>query len=69
LKVLATYRYPGPAFDELEDVEVRALAELDSARPEVEALIVANEPVPLSCRGYVSSRTTVSVTTGSALRS
>jgi glyoxylate reductase len=47
LKVLATYRYPGPAFDELADVEVRPLAELDSARPEVEALIVANEPVPL----------------------
>jgi glyoxylate reductase len=47
LKVLATYRYPGPAFDELGDVEVRALAELDSARPELEALIVANEPVPL----------------------
>jgi glyoxylate reductase len=47
LKVLATHRYPGPAFDELGDVEVQALAELDSPRPEVEALIVANEPVPL----------------------
>jgi glyoxylate reductase len=47
LKVLATIRYPGPAFDELGDVEVQALAELDSARPEVEALVVANEPVPL----------------------
>lgn len=47
MKVLATHRYPGPAFAELEDVEVQSLAELDSARPEVEALIVANEPVPL----------------------
>jgi glyoxylate reductase len=47
LKVLATRRYPGPAFDELGDVEVRALAELQSARPDVEALLVANEPVPV----------------------
>jgi glyoxylate reductase len=47
LKVLATHRYPGPAFDELGEVEVRALAGLDSPRPEVEALVVANEPVPL----------------------
>jgi len=47
LKVLATRRYPGPAFDELGDVEVRALAELQSARPDVEALLVANEPVPM----------------------
>jgi glyoxylate reductase len=44
VKVLATRRYPGPAFDELDDVEV---ARLDEARPDVEALIVANEPVPL----------------------
>jgi glyoxylate reductase len=44
VKVLATRRYPGPAFDELDDVEV---ATLDGARPDVEALIVANEPVPL----------------------
>jgi glyoxylate reductase len=48
LKVLATRRYPGPAFDELGDVEVRALAELQSARPDVEALLVANEPVPVN---------------------
>jgi len=48
LKVLATRRYPGPAFDELRDVEVRPLAELGSARPDVEALLVANEPVPVS---------------------
>ena len=47
MKVLATHRYPGPAFDELGDVEVRALADLESPRPEVEALVVANEPVPL----------------------
>jgi glyoxylate reductase len=44
VKVLATRRYPGPAFDQLDDVEV---ATLDEARPDVEALIVANEPVPL----------------------
>jgi glyoxylate reductase len=47
LKVLATRRYPGPAFDELVDVEVRPLAELKAPRPDVEALVVANEPVPL----------------------
>lgn len=47
MKVLATLRYPGPAFDELGDVEVRGLRELESPRPEIEALIVANEPVPL----------------------
>ncbi|HMI28587.1 MAG TPA: D-glycerate dehydrogenase [Gaiellaceae bacterium] len=41
MKVLATRRYPGPAFEELGDVEVAPLA----ARAEVEALIVANEPV------------------------
>lgn len=48
MKVLATRRYPGPAFDELEDVEVRALGELESARADVEALLVANEPVPVN---------------------
>lgn len=47
MRVLATRRYPGPAFDELEDVEVRSLAEVDEPRPDVEGLIVANEPVPL----------------------
>jgi glyoxylate reductase len=41
LKVLATRRYPGPAFEELGDVEVAPLA----ARADVEALIIANEPV------------------------
>jgi glyoxylate reductase len=47
MRILATRRYPGPAFDELGDVEVRALAELDAPRPEVEGLVVANERVPL----------------------
>jgi glyoxylate reductase len=47
MKVLATRRYPGPAFDELEDVEVLALFELATPRPDVEALVVANEPPPL----------------------
>src|SRR6266567_743845 len=47
LKVLATRRYPGPAFDELADVEVLPLASLDQPRHDVEALVVANEPVPL----------------------
>jgi glyoxylate reductase len=41
LKVLATRRYPGPAFDELHDVEIGRL----EPRADVEALIVANEPV------------------------
>jgi glyoxylate reductase len=44
LKVLATRRYPGPAFDELRDVEIGALS---SPRGDVETVIVANEPVPL----------------------
>ena len=47
MKVLATRRYPGPAFDELRDVEIFALAELVEPRPDVEVLVVANEPVPL----------------------
>jgi glyoxylate reductase len=46
MKVLATRRYPGAAFDELEDVEVLALAALEQAHPGVEGLIVANETVP-----------------------
>jgi glyoxylate reductase len=41
LKVLATRRYPGPAFDELGDVEIGPLAPGD----DVDVLIVANEPV------------------------
>jgi len=47
LKVLATRRYPGSAWDELSDVEVIPLAEVRSARPDIEVLVVANEPVPL----------------------
>jgi glyoxylate reductase len=47
LKVLSTRRYPGPAFDELGEVEVRPLAEVREVRSDVEALVVANEPVPL----------------------
>ena len=47
MKVLATRRYPGPAFEELSDVEVVPLAALTDVRADVEGLIVANEPVPL----------------------
>ena len=47
MNVLATRRYPGPAFDELADVEVLPLDALGAPRPDVEALVVANEPVPL----------------------
>lgn len=47
MKVLATRRFPGPAFDELEDVEVLSLAALTGPRRDVEGLAVANEPVPL----------------------
>jgi lactate dehydrogenase-like 2-hydroxyacid dehydrogenase len=46
VKVLATRRYPGPAFDELEDVELLPAGGLDAPRPDVEGLIVANEAVP-----------------------
>lgn len=47
MRILATRRYPGPAFDELGEVEIRPLSELDGPRPDVEGLVVANEPVPL----------------------
>lgn len=47
MKVLATRRYPGPALDELDDLEVLPLATLDGPRDDVEALVVANEPPPL----------------------
>jgi lactate dehydrogenase-like 2-hydroxyacid dehydrogenase len=46
VKVLATRRYPGLAFDELEDVEVLPLAELREPRPDIGGLIVANGAVP-----------------------
>jgi glyoxylate reductase len=41
LKILATRRYPGPAFGELENIEVGPL----EPRHDVEVLVVANEPV------------------------
>lgn len=44
MRVLATRRYPGPAFDELDDVEIAPLAEL-RPRPGVQALIASNEDV------------------------
>jgi glyoxylate reductase len=47
VKILSTRRYPGPAFAELRDVEVRPLSDLDAPRPDIEGLVVANEPVPL----------------------
>lgn len=47
MKVLSTRRYPGPAFEELEDVDVLPLGQLAAPRPDVEGLVVANEPVPL----------------------
>src|SRR5438105_1186647 len=47
LKILATRRYPGPAWDELSDVEVIPLADVSAPRSGVEAPIVANGPVPL----------------------
>jgi glyoxylate reductase len=47
VKVVATRRYPGPAFDELDDVEIAPLDALGRAREDVEGLVVANEPVPL----------------------
>jgi glyoxylate reductase len=45
MKVLASRRFPGPAWDELGDVELVGPGGLDGARPGVEALVVANEPV------------------------
>jgi len=47
VKVLASRRYPGPALNELGDLEVTQLAELETPRNDVEGLVVANEPVPL----------------------
>jgi lactate dehydrogenase-like 2-hydroxyacid dehydrogenase len=47
VKILATRNYPGPAFDELDDVEVTPLDALEAPRPDVEGLVVSNEPVPL----------------------
>jgi glyoxylate reductase len=47
VKVVATRRYPGPAFDELDDVEVARLDTFGRSREDVEGLVVANEPVLL----------------------
>jgi glyoxylate reductase len=47
VKVVATRRYPGPALDELHDLEVQPLTALNGSRPDVAGLVVANEPVPL----------------------
>jgi glyoxylate reductase len=47
VKVVATRRYPGPALDELHDLEVQPLTALNESRPDVAGLVVANEPVPL----------------------
>ena len=45
VKVLAARRFPGPAWDELTDVEPLGPSELDGARPGIEALVVANDTV------------------------
>jgi glyoxylate reductase len=44
LKILASRRFPGPAWDELEDVEYYE-GRLDGRRPEVEALAVVGERI------------------------
>ena len=41
MRVLATRRYPGPALDELSDLEIATLASLEGPRPDVEGLVVA----------------------------
>ncbi|HET7856978.1 MAG TPA: D-glycerate dehydrogenase [Gaiellaceae bacterium] len=43
MRVLASRRFPGPAWDELEDVEY--YEKLDGARPDVEALAVVGETI------------------------
>jgi glyoxylate reductase len=45
VRVLATRRFPGPAFDDLEDVVLAPLADLREPRPGIEALVVGNEQV------------------------
>jgi glyoxylate reductase len=47
MKVVATRRYPGPALDELDDLEIVPAAAFDRPREDVEGLIVANEHVPI----------------------
>jgi glyoxylate reductase len=48
LKVLATRRYPGPAFEELDEVEIASLETVREPQDDVAALVVANEPVPFA---------------------
>jgi glyoxylate reductase len=43
MKILASRRFPGPAWDELEDVEY--YESLDGVRPDVEALAVVGETI------------------------
>jgi glyoxylate reductase len=45
VKVLATRRLPGPAWEDLDDVELLPPEGLTRARDDVEALVVANESV------------------------
>jgi glyoxylate reductase len=45
MKVISTRRFPGPALDLLDELELVPLAELTAPRPGVEALIAGNEPV------------------------
>jgi lactate dehydrogenase-like 2-hydroxyacid dehydrogenase len=47
VKVVATRRYPGPALDELSELEVAPLASLDRPRADIEGVVVANEQPPL----------------------
>ena len=47
MKVLAFRRYPGDAFEDLSDLEVVRRDDLREPRPDVEGLVVGNEPVPL----------------------
>jgi glyoxylate reductase len=45
VKILATRRFPGPAWDELREVELLGEHGLDRPRPGVEVLVLANERV------------------------
>jgi glyoxylate reductase len=45
VRLLATRRFPGPAFEELDDVEIGSIADLRKPQPGVEALIAGNETV------------------------
>jgi glyoxylate reductase len=45
MKVISTRRFPGPALDLLDELELVPLDELTAPRPGVEALIAGNEPV------------------------